>query len=158
MIDKNKLARILEKRKLKEYEEDILSELNDVVGKTLDMKSKEIKNKKRIIANDNAKEHISAKKIFTQKEIDKLPTWVKRDIDKSQIVGRSKKVIQVSNGRKYHTDNKLNDLSGAEWTFFLNSVINTRRRGGNYGKGYRSQKLTMFINNGWIDREIERVA
>ncbi len=35
-------------------------------------------------------------------------------------------MIQTPDGRKYHLDNKLNDLSGREWTYFLNSVINTR--------------------------------
>ncbi|PAF53684.1 RNA methyltransferase [Helicobacter sp. 13S00482-2] len=34
--------------------------------------------------------------------------------------------MQTEDGKKYHIKNKLNDLSGAEWTFFLNSVITTR--------------------------------
>jgi DNA modification methylase len=42
------------------------------------------------------------------------------------IIGNSGDVIQVPDGRKYHRKNKLNDLPGGQWTFFLNSVINTR--------------------------------
>ena len=42
------------------------------------------------------------------------------------MVGNSGDVIQVPDGRKYHRKNRLNDLPGGQWTFFLNSVINTR--------------------------------
>ena len=42
------------------------------------------------------------------------------------LIGNSGNVIQVPDGRKYHRKNKLNDLPGGQWTFFLNSVINTR--------------------------------
>jgi len=87
---------------------------------------KEIKNKKRIIKNDLAKEHESAKKVFTKEQISSFPKWVRDDIDKAQVIGKSRQVIKVSNGKKYHVKNPLNDLSGGEWTFFLNSVINTR--------------------------------
>lgn len=126
MINRDKLSKLIEKRKLKDHEEEIFLELNNTIKKLLDIKSKEIKNKKRVITNDNAKERIAAKELFTKKEISKFPAWVQKDIDKAQIVGKSKKVIQVSGGKKYHISNKLNDLSGGEWTFFLNSVINTR--------------------------------
>ena len=37
-----------------------------------------------------------------------------------------KKVILTKNGQKFHLDNKLNDLAGNEWSYFLRSVINTR--------------------------------
>jgi len=126
MIDDNQFLKFIRKRKLEEFEKDIRVELEEVIKKTLDNKAKEIKNKKRIIANDNAKEHIPAIEIFTKAEIEKLPLWVIDNIDNAQVIGKSKKVIQISNNKKYHINNTLNDLSGGEWTFFLNSVINTR--------------------------------
>ena len=35
-------------------------------------------------------------------------------------------MIITKNGQRFHLDNKLNDLAGNEWSFFLRSVINTR--------------------------------
>jgi DNA modification methylase len=126
IINKQELSKLIEKRKLKDYEEQISRELQAVLNKTLEDKIKEIKNKKRIIANDNTKEHTPAKNIFNDREIASFPSWVQEDIENAQIVGRSQKVIQIRNGKKYHINNHLNDLPGGEWTFFLNSVINTR--------------------------------
>ncbi|MBQ9721701.1 MAG: hypothetical protein IJV64_13565 [Oscillospiraceae bacterium] len=31
----------------------------------------------------------------------------------------------MPDGRKYHLDNRLNDMTGREWTFFINSVFST---------------------------------
>ena len=126
MIDKENLIQFLKEKKLEDYSDEILKQLNETVKKALNDKLKEIKNKKRIISNDNNKEHFSANEIFTKEEIERFPTWVKNNITDAKVVGNSKKVIQVNNGKKYHIGNKLNDLSGAEWTFFLNSVVNTR--------------------------------
>lgn len=126
MIDKENLIQFLKEKKLEDYSDEILKQLDETVKKTLNDKLKEIKNKKRIILNDNNKEHFSANEIFTKEEIERFPTWVKNNIKDAKVVGSSKKVIQINNGKKYHIGNKLNDLSGAEWTFFLNSVVNTR--------------------------------
>ena len=126
MIDKENLIQFLKEKKLEDYSDEILTQLNETVKKALNDKLKEIKNKKRIISNDNNKEHFSANEIFTKEKIERFPTWVKTNITDAKVVGNSKKVIQVNNGKKYHIGNKLNDLSGAEWTFFLNSVVNTR--------------------------------
>lgn len=51
---------------------------------------------------------------------------MKNELKDSKIIGNSKKVILTKSGKKYHIDNKLNDLSGNEWSYFLRSVINTR--------------------------------
>ncbi|MDX4028687.1 DNA methyltransferase [Aliarcobacter skirrowii] len=126
MIDKENLIQFLKEKKLEDYSDEILKQLDETVKKALNDKLKEIKNKKRIISNDNNKEHFSANEIFTKEEIERFPTWVKNNIKDAKVVGSSKKVIQINNGKKYHIGNKLNDLSGAEWTFFLNSVVNTR--------------------------------
>lgn len=142
MIDTNTLTKLLQKRKLTEYQEEIEQELSSILNKTLERKIKEIKNKKRIIDNDNKKEHNPVKNILTKAEIENLPTWVKEDIDNAKIVGKSHKVIQISNGKKYHIGNKLNDLSGGEWIFFLNSVVNTRyTTGGEEGFAHHIRKI-----------------
>jgi len=126
IIDELALSKLLKKRKMEEYTEDILEELSIALSKTLEDSIRIIKNKKRIIANDNNKEHTAIRKVFSEERIMTFPSWVRENIDTAQIVGKSHNVIQTSNGKKYHVKNPLNDLSGAEWTFFLNSVINTR--------------------------------
>ena len=126
MLDKKKLLKIIKKNNLENYSEEMISQLSIVIEKTLNDKIKEIRNKKRIIANDNAKQHLPATNVFNASEISHFPSWIKKDIENVQVVGKSKKVLQTKDGRKYHAKNKLNDLSGGEWTFFLNSVLNTR--------------------------------
>tara|TARA_B100001057_G_scaffold497995_1_gene603705 strand:+ start:228 stop:1379 length:1152 start_codon:yes stop_codon:yes gene_type:complete len=89
-------------------------------------KTKEVKNKVRLDKIDSRKNSISADKLLKNDIIKKLPSWVREELDNSIIIGNSKKVIQTPDKRKYHLDNKLNNLSGGEWTFFLNSIISTR--------------------------------
>jgi len=126
MIDNTEFLKLIKKKKLEDFEEEIKSALESNLEKTLSEKIKEIKNRRRIISNDNLKDHIPAKDLFSETEIKNLPYWVQEDIDQAQVIGKSRNIIQVSNGKKYHVKNRLNDLSGGEWTFFLNSVINTR--------------------------------
>ena len=126
---------VINEDSLKEYLsglgiEEIHSDLLSGLLKELESKAKEQakikKNKNRIKANDDAKTHVSAESVLSKEEIDALPSWVRKDIKDSVIIGNSGDVIQVPDGRKYHRKNKLNDLPGGQWTFFLNSVINTR--------------------------------
>jgi 16S rRNA G966 N2-methylase RsmD len=110
--------------------EDVQSDVLSGLLKELESKAKEQakikKNKDRIKANDDAKAHVTAESVLSKEEIEALPSWVKKEIGDSEIIGNSGDVIQVPDGRKYHRKNKLNDLPGGQWTFFLNSVINTR--------------------------------
>ena len=110
--------------------EEVHSDLLSGLLKELESKAKEQakikKNKNRIKANDDAKAHVSAESVLSEEEIGALPSWVRKDIKDSVIIGNSGDVIQVPDGRKYHRKNKLNDLPGGQWTFFLNSVVNTR--------------------------------
>jgi len=126
MIDEKELIKILQKKNLDKYSNEIMEDLTSIVKKALDNKIKEIKNKQRIIHNDDTKVHFNAKETLSNEILNNLPSWVKEDIETAQIVGKSKKVIQISNGKKYHLSNRLNDLAGGEWTYFLNSVISTR--------------------------------
>lgn len=117
---------MLKDKHLRGYEDAIKNNLEKMVSQYLANKSKEIKNKTRIEKNDSVKDRIPAKDNLSVSIIESLPTWVKNDIENAFLIGTSRKVIQTSNGKKYHIDNPLNDLPGGEWTFFLNSVINTR--------------------------------
>lgn len=58
-------------------------------------------------------------------DINLLPKWVALNIDKARVYGSNKKGVILPDGRKYHLDNHLNDLTGKEWTFFINSVFMT---------------------------------
>lgn len=88
--------------------------------------AKEVKNRNRIKANDATKKSQPAKEVLTNEEIERLPGWVRSQINESMLVGKSGDVVQVPDGRKFHRKNKLNDLPGGQWTYFLNSVVNTR--------------------------------
>ena len=87
MIDKENLIQFLKEKKLEDYSDEILKQLNETVKKALNDKLKEIKNKKRIISNDNNKEHFSANEIFTKEEIERFPTWVKNNITDAKVDG-----------------------------------------------------------------------
>ena len=60
----------------------------------------------------------------------------------SILVG--KKTLIASDGKKYSLDNKLNDISGAEWSYFLRSVINTRyQTSGDESYAHKIRKITI---------------
>ena len=54
-----------------------------------------------------------------------LPRWVRENINTAHVYGNNKKGVILQDGRKYHLDNRLNDLTGKEWTLFINSVFST---------------------------------
>lgn len=106
--------------------EDINLELENKFEELLQLKLKELENKKRLKKIDENKDASIPHDVLSKKQIKELPQWVKDKLNESKVIGSSQKVIQTPDGKKYHLDNPLNDLSGGEWTFFLNSVINTR--------------------------------
>lgn len=86
--------------------------------------------------------YIRVKEVWSETQIARLPDWIRKDIDNAYFVGKSRKVIRVSNGKKFHIDNKLNDLPGDEWTSFLNSVLITKYPfSGKEGYAYRIRKI-----------------
>ncbi|OUV03325.1 MAG: RNA methyltransferase [Betaproteobacteria bacterium TMED82] len=121
LIDKKKLWEVLE-AKLSNNDIDEVS--NEILRKVNELKKRK-KNKKRREQLD-----LLAKKydlnILSNEQIIKIPKWIKKDLKSCKVVSNSKKVILTKNGQKYHLDNKLNDLAGNEWSYFLRSVINTR--------------------------------
>ena len=58
-------------------------------------KIKNFSNKNRILKNEDKKANFPAKDILSKEEIEKLPTWVKKDIDNSIIIGESKSTACV---------------------------------------------------------------
>lgn len=63
--------------------------------------------------------------VYPDKDLSNLPLWVVDNINNAHVYGNSKKGIILADGRKYHLDNHLNDMTGKEWTFFINSVFST---------------------------------
>jgi DNA modification methylase len=120
-----RIERRLKKSGFDNGDASILHELDQIFQNYISNKSKEIRNKQRLELIDNKKEKKVAKELLSKEDIKKLPDWIKGNIDKAYVIGRSKKVISL-NGKKFHLDNPLNDLPGGEWTYFLRSVINTR--------------------------------
>lgn len=135
MKKRNNPKNVINEEQLKEYLTGLdvgeaHPELLSVLLNDIELKAKELsrikKNKKRIKENDAAKNHANAESVLTKDEVSELPKWVRNEIKNSVLIGDAGNVIQVPDGRKYHRKNKLNDLPGGQWTFFLNSVINTR--------------------------------
>ena len=80
--------------------------------------------------------------IYPEFDISKLPAWVAENITVAHVYGNSKKGIILPDGRKYHLDNNLNDLTGKEWTFFINSVFFTRYpTNGKYSYAHNIRKI-----------------
>lgn len=63
--------------------------------------------------------------VYPDYDLSLLPSWVRENIDSVRVYGNQKKGIILEDGRKYHLNNTLNDMTGKEWTFFINSVFST---------------------------------
>ena len=124
-LNRTMLREYLEKKGLTATDE-LLQEFASSLNSAVESKVRQEKNKGRIAKNDADKVSFEAREVLSQKQIDSLPTWVKTQIDECRVIGTSKQVVQTPSGKKYHLANPLNDLSGGEWTYFLNSVISTR--------------------------------
>lgn len=64
--------------------------------------------------------------IYPDINIENLPGWVRANLEDAYIIGEQKQTIILSNNEKYQLNNALNHLSGKEWTYFINSVLNTK--------------------------------
>ena len=125
IIDKKKLSILLKKIKVKNFSNKNIEEINlEIIKKIKELRKKE-KNKKRKQQLDILEKKYDLK-ILSKDQIKKIPNWIKKQLKDCKVIGNSKKVILTKEGRKYHLDNKLNDLAGNEWNYFLRSVINTR--------------------------------
>lgn len=124
-IDEKFITNLLKKKKIENCNE-ILNEIEKSVKDIVAIKIKEYQNKNRIKKNDETKIKYKAIEALSKEQIRTLPSWVKDDIEKAYVLGKSKNVVITSDGKKYSLQNKLNDLSGSEWTYFLNSVVLTK--------------------------------
>lgn len=124
-INKDNILSFLGSKKVDKTDE-IINNIEKIVKDKLNMYIQEQKNKNRMKKNDETKIKYRAIEVLSKEQIKMLPSWVKDDIEKAYVLGESKNVIITSNGKKYSLQNKLNDLSGGEWTYFLNSVISTK--------------------------------
>ena len=129
----------------KNVREKLGDEFNNEIASLILRKTKEVKNKIRLDKIDSQKNVSAASKILAKDIIKTLPSWVKEELENSIIIGNSRKVVQTPDKRKYHLDNKLNNLSGGEWTFFLNSVKTTRYP--TSGKDLMPMKFVKFTHH-----------
>ncbi len=106
VINEDVLSEYLSGLGIEEFHSDLLSGLLKELESKAKEQAKIKKNKSRIKANDDAKVHVSAETVLSKDEIDALPSWVKKKIKESVIIGNSGDVIQVPDGRKYHRKNK----------------------------------------------------
>lgn len=80
--------------------------------------------------------------VYPDYDINSLPYWIREDINNVSVTGKRKKTLVTSDGKKYSLDNKLNHLSGAEWVYFTNSVLNTSfTTRGKDDCGYKYRKI-----------------
>lgn len=125
VINIKALKTLLKKKKV-DADDSLIEEILVNFGTVVETKIRQERNKARVIKNDSVKGQQPATDVLSNDQIARLPPWVRDQLDTAAIIGSSQKVIQTADGRKYHLSNPLNDLSGGEWTYFLNSVISTR--------------------------------
>lgn len=80
--------------------------------------------------------------IYTIEDVKKLPSYIQKQIDNVFVEGKTKRTLILPNGQRFFMGNKLNDLTGSQWTFFTNSVVNTSySTTGEDGCAYKIRKI-----------------
>lgn len=74
-------------------------------------------------AYDDAKPFLE---VHPDYDLSKLPFWVREQIDVARVSGYQNKSVIMPDEKRYNLGNKINHLSGQEWTYFINSVFTTR--------------------------------
>lgn len=72
------------------------------------------------------KEAVPFLDIYPDFDLSKLPFWVRDNITVARVSGHQNSSIVMPDGKRYNLKNKLNHLSGQEWTYFINSVFSSR--------------------------------
>ena len=80
---------------------------------------------KKSIAIQQYEKGVPFFEIYPDYDVEKLPNWLKPQINKARIFGSSKNMLILPNGQKYQLNNALNDLPASEWLKFTNSVEST---------------------------------
>lgn len=93
----------------------------------------------------NIKEYSSGEpflSVYPDYDLNTLPKWILDNLNDARVVGKSKQTIILPDSRKYHLNNKLNHLTGSEWTYFINSIVNTRyKTTGSDSYAYATRKI-----------------
>lgn len=76
--------------------------------------------------NDAYNEAMPFLEVYPDFDLNKLPFWVRDNITVARVSGYQNSSIVMPDGKRYNLKNKLNHLSGQEWTYFINSVFSTR--------------------------------
>lgn len=121
-IEIEKIRRILEKNNVENIDSKLES-INLYVEKLLKQEIKSKNRELKIHEEFNNAKFIS--EVYNDVENLKLPSWIQKELPNVKVLGNNNQTIMTFNGKKYNLKNSLNDLSGAEWTYFINSVINT---------------------------------
>ena len=114
----NNIEKIIKKINNNNFDKNMSNAYYDEILKNV----KEIKSryKKKEKKQKNINKLYNEGKKFTPQNI-YLPTWVKDNLDEFRLI--SKNTIMDKQGNKYQINNSLNDLNGAEWTFFRGRFI-----------------------------------
>lgn len=101
--------------------DSILKELEGQINKSIKQKIKEA----QPYTNEAYDSGESFLEVYPEYDRKKLPSWIVKEIESARVIGNSKRTVILPDGRKYQLNNTLNHMSGGEWTYFINSVINT---------------------------------
>lgn len=99
----------------------VLKELESQINKSIKQKIRE----SQPYINEAYYGGESFLEVYPDYDRGKLPGWIVENIDNARVIGNSKQTVILPDGRRYQLNNTLNHMSGGEWTYFINSVINT---------------------------------
>ena len=126
-VDKKQLDFFLKKRKIEDKKSELYKRIIKNIDKTINDFKSEQKRKQRLSKINDLEEKRNLLDVLNKDQISSLPDWIKKEkLENCFVMGSTNKTILTPSGKKYHLDNKLNDLTGGEWSYFLRSVINTR--------------------------------
>lgn len=117
ILNTDNLLRLLDSHGIVDHK-TVLSEINRAVKSVIRQHEP-----KQVILPEDA---VPLLKAYPDINLDSLPIWIKDNIEDAVVVGNAKQTVIVHDGRRYQLNNPLNHLSGGEWVYFTNSVLNTR--------------------------------
>ena len=126
-VEKKQLDFFIKNRKIEDKESELYKRILHNIDKTINDFKSEQKKKQRLRKINDQEEKRKLLDVLNKDQIKSLPDWIiKEKLENCFVMGSTNKTILTPSGKKYHIDNKLNDLTGGEWSYFLRSVINTR--------------------------------
>ena len=126
-VDKKQLDFFIKNRKIEDKESELYIRILKNIDITINDFKSEQKKKQRLKKINDLEEKRKLLDVLNKDQIKTLPDWIiKEKLENCFVMGSTNKTILTPSGKKYHIDNKLNDLTGGEWSYFLRSVINTR--------------------------------